>query len=625
MPTRPIAQTLACSLLALSLGLTLSSCGTAPTKPTSEQRQVQSPGAQARALLEQAQRAQSPQREALLLQATGFYIQAQKYERARDLLNSLEPDHLSDINFFSYIELKAKVALQEGEISEALGILTNPRLEQQWGLMNPSSEARLREQRAQTFELAGNFELSLAERFSLASLLNNAQQAQDNQQWLWRDLMQIKPERLAQLAGQAPNDLQRGWYSLAVIAQDNQLDLEQQQTNLEAWEQQWPNHPARANLPENLRLLRSLIDQQPRQVALLLPLQGKLQEAGQAVSDGFFAAYYQAQAKGRHLPEVRQYDSTGDIVAAYQKAVADGAQLVIGPLDKDKVNELSLLNSFPAPLLTLNYAELPPAARVPNFYQFGLAVEDEARQVARRAFADGNRQAMVLIPEQEWSQRSARAFEEEWNKLGGTVVSHSQFKPGSNYSNLVKAALLIDESRERANEMRGLLGKLEFTPRSRSDVDMIFLIANPAQARQIKPTFAFHFAGKIPVYATSQVYSGEANPKADRDLTGVRFDTMPWLFDNSSPEKLAVRSASKTAAVYDRLQALGVDAFRLYARLPQLAQAEQMRLYGTTGALHMQPDGRIEREQLWARFRDGYAQPLPMVVDADEAAPETAP
>lgn len=613
MPNRPFAQALASSVICLSLSL--AGCGTAPTKPVVEQQQqTLTPAPQARTLLEQAQKSHSPERENLILQATQIYLNAHKLERARDLLNGLNADQLNDTNYLNYADLSANLALQDKEPGIALGILTNPRLEQQWGLMAPSSEQKLREKRAQAFEQTGNLEQSLGERLRLASLLDDSQARQDNQANLWRTLMQIKPQRLAALSDSAADTTQQGWYALAAVAQNNQLDLEQQQAQLEAWQAQWPNHPAQADLPEDLRLLQSLIAQQPRQIALLLPQQGKLAEAGQAVSDGFFAAYYQAQSKGRRLPEVRQYDSTGDIIAAYQKAVAEGAQLVIGPLDKEKVSELGLLGSFSVPLLTLNYTELPPDGPLANFYQFGLAVEDEARQVARRAYGDGHRQAMVLIPEQEWSQRSARAFEEEWVKLGGTVVSRSQFKPGSNYSNLVKASLLIDESRERAAELNNLLGKLEFNPRSRGDVDMIFLIANPAQARQIKPTFAFHFAGQIPIYATSQVYSGEANPKADRDLSGVRFDTMPWLFDNTSPEKMAVRSASKTAAVYDRLQALGVDAFRLYARLPQLAQAEQMRIYGATGALHMQADGRIEREQLWARFRDGVAQPLPMVV-----------
>ncbi len=93
---------------------------------------------------------------------------------------------------------------------------------------------------------------------------------------------------------------------------------------------------------------------------------------------------------------------------------------------------------------------------------------------------------------------------------------------------------------------------------------------------------------------------------------------MPWLFDTSSPEKQSVAQHTKSAAVYVRLHALGADAFRLYARLPQLEQVPDMRIFGATGALHMLEDGRIEREQIWVRFRNGEAQPLPMVINQNE-------
>src|SRR5690606_35755969 len=110
---------------------------------------------------------------------------------------------------------------------------------------------------------------------------------------------------------------------------------------------------------------------------------------------------------------------------------------------------------------------------------------------------------------------------------------------------------------------------------------------DPAQARQIKPTLAFHYAGDIPVYATSHIYSGVPNPSADRDLNGVRFNTMPWIFDTQSEEKKMIDSAVKSSAIYSRLHALGVDAYRLSPRLPQLAQIPEMRLYGATGAMRL--------------------------------------
>lgn len=617
---RKVLHTTMTGFLVSALVLTLSSCSSTPPQP--EQRKAPVAKTQTKSsvspgqLLEMARQRQSPERESLVLQAAQAYIEDNKFSRARALLTDLNPDALPDQDYIKYTDLLSTLALQEGSNFLAHGILTKPRLEQQWQAMEPTTEIALREKRARVFALLGETQAGVNERMQLAALIDNKKQQLENQEALWQDLMALPLNELQQLAQNELGGAARGWYSLAVIGKNNQTDLEQQREQLQTWLSQWPQHPAHDNLPNDLRLLQSLIDKQPQQVALLLPMQGKLAEAGEAVRDGFFAAYYQALSNGRKTPEVRQYDSSSDALAAYQQAIADGADLVIGPIDKEKVTELSLMPSLQVPVLSLNYPDAPPATPLKGFYQFGLAVEDEARQVARQAFLEGHRQAMVIIPSQEWSERSARAFVNEWEKLGGIVVNRTQFANGANYSNLVKDAMLIEQSQVRSRELQELLGiKLESLPRSRSDVDMIFLIADPAQARQIKPTFAFHYAGKIPVYSTSQVYSGEPNPKADRDLNGIRFNTMPWLFDTTSPEKQAVAQYTKSAAVYGRLHALGADAFRLYARLPQLEQVPQMRIFGATGALHMLGDGRIEREQIWVRFRNGDAVPLPVVIN----------
>jgi len=605
-----------------ALALSLASCSSTAPQPGKRKQppaKTQPATISASKLLEMANQAQSPERESLVLQAAQVYIEARKFSRARDLLVDMNTDELPDQAYIKHTDLLSTVALQEGSNFLAHGILTKPRLEQQWSNMEPQTEVSLREKRAQVFALLGEAQNSVAERIQLTSLIDNKTQLQVNQDALWQNLMSIPFAELQRLSQDEQGQAARGWYSLAAINKNNQIDLEQQREQLQLWLRDWKQHPAHDNLPSDLRLLQSLIEQQPQQIALLLPMQGKLAEAGEAVRDGFFATYFQALSNGRHTPEVRQYDSSGDVITAYQQAVADGADLIIGPLDKEKVTELSLMPSLEVPLLALNYPDAQPAEPLKGFYQFGLAVEDEARQVARQAFLEGHRQAMVIIPSQEWSERSARAFTDEWEKLGGIVVNRTQFQTGVNYSGLVKDAMLIEQSQVRTREMQELLGiPLQSSPRSRSDVDMIFLIANPAQARQIKPTFAFHYAGKIPVYSTSQVYSGQPNPKADRDLNGIRFNTMPWLFDTTSKEKQAVAQHTKSAAVYGRLHALGADAFRLYARLPQLEQVPDMRIYGATGALHMLSDRRIEREQIWVRFRNGDAQPLPMVINTND-------
>ncbi|WP_404854442.1 penicillin-binding protein activator, partial [Escherichia coli] len=43
-------------------------------------------------------------------------------------------------------------------------------------------------------------------------------------------------------------------------------------------------------------------------------------------------------------------------------------------------------------------------------FQFGLAAEDEARAVASRAWGDGMRRAVALVPRGEWGDRVLAAF-----------------------------------------------------------------------------------------------------------------------------------------------------------------------------------------------------------------------
>ena len=358
---------------------------------------------------------------------------------------------------------------------------------------------------------------------------------------------------------------------------------------------------------------------QPQKVALLLPLQGRLAEAGEAVRDGFYAAYYQALSRNHQTPSIKQYDTSKGAQAAYQLAVADGADLVIGPLDKEDVKQVSQLPQLNVPLLSLNYPDPQPTTRINNFYQFGLAVEDEARQVARQGRLEGRKNALIVAPSLDWSERSVQAFSDEWQKLGGTLIGRTTFTDQDHFSQTVRSTLLIDESQARSTLLQQQLNtKFEFTPRRRADVDMIFMAVTPTHGRQVMPTLAFHYANNIPVYATSNVYSGGADAINNDDLNGVIFNTLPWLFDDNNPEKQSIAQSTKSSAVYSRLHALGADAYHLYARLEQLNQAPQTRIYGATGSLHLLADGRIEREEMWAHFVNGLVEVIPSIVDIPE-------
>lgn len=626
--------------LAIAAMLCLSGCGSNLPLPQVDASAAAKIAAEEdiRQLLELASTSNSPLKEGHYLQAAQLLSGQGEDDWARNLLSSIDPTLLGNESLVQYTLLFSAIAMNDNAYFLAQRILTNPRLEQQWQSLPIDTGLILGERRATLFALLGESTISVKERIRLTDFLPDPAADESNQDAIWQTLMAIPHAQLQHLSQTEEGSLLRGWYSLAALSKNNQTDLERQQALVDKWIALWPEHPASLRLPNDLQLLQQLINEKPQQIALLLPQQGKLAKAGKSIRDGFFAAYYEAMKQRSQIPEILVYDSSeGDINQLYLQAVNEGAGMIVGPLDKDKVAELNLNIELPVPTLAMNYIEalkkqpldseietsvdgevsvnVMPGEFAAGLFQFGLAVEDEARQAARRAWLEGHRHAMILAPQSSWGSRSVLAFSEEWQGLGGTIVSTATFSGKGDFSKVIKNALQVQDSQDRARQLRQLFGHgLEFEPRRRHDVDMIFLVASPTQARQIKPTLAFHYAGKLPVYATSHIYTGVKNPKSDRDLNGIKFNTLPWVFDNHSQEKKAIDQFAKAAPAYNRLYALGVDAYRLYPRLKQLRQVPEARLYGTTGALLLTADRKVEREQMWAQMRGGLARPLPVVV-----------
>src|SRR5690606_7224034 len=143
-----------------------------------------------------------------------------------------------------------------------------------------------------------------------------------------------------------------------------------------------------------------------------------------------------------------------------------------------------------------------------QLFQFGLSAEDEAREVARRARADGLRRAVALVPSGEWGQRVTEAFRNSWQADGGTLIAVEYIDQPVKLAQQIADLFQLRQSEARAKRLQSALGtSVAAQPARRQDIDFIFLAATPQQAQQIKPTLAFQYAGDVPVYATSNLYS----------------------------------------------------------------------------------------------------------------------
>lgn len=559
--------------------------------------------------MQDASSASSPDRARQLRFEAGLAAaQAGNATMAQQILNSFPPSTLSGVDRGRYELARREISIASLPPAQALDRLPPPA-----SGTAPQIAERVWEKRAQL-------------QFERNDLIAGISALVQRGVWLMDDPMlrgndsAIYAKALdAVSTGQGPqspaardaDETTRGWLALADIGQRRWSSRNERDRALSQWEQRYAQHPATrailqdrfdyrpATSPVQRRPGQSVFDDAPRPqsdtVALALPLTGKFANAAEAIRDGFMFAYENDRsASGQPLI----YDSN-DLSASeiMQRAQSDRVGILVGPLDKPKVAEMARLNSR-IPTIGLNYSDAP--ASHPGFYQFALAPEDEAREVARHAMDKGQSRALVLVPEGDWGSRVFDAFRSTFEKRGGELLDYATYKPSEP---------------DHRDPIQSVL-------RNRAGADFIFVAAQPSQARLIRSQLRYYRARRLPMYTTSHAYTGAPDPGEDIDLNGVGFSDMPWVIGEGdfleSRRAQAVQRYPDTAKHYERLFAMGMDAWRLTDRIADKGLKANDLFEGMTGVLKVNPDGSVRRYLAWAVFRNGepHLTDMPSLDDA---------
>ena len=543
------------------------------------------------------------------LSAIEALIANYRWVDAEESLQDIEFFTLSKLEQIQFQWLKAKLSIALGRGDQALTAL-NAVTPGDFLRLNNISTHEPGFLRATALHLKGQYIASARERMFLSGTLEDDDEYLKNHEATWSSLMQASDVQIEALSQKSSTAIFKGWLDLALIIKRTQIDLDRQLSALRKWQVRYNNHPAAKQLPGGLEELEDYVDNKAKYVALMLPLTGKLASTGKALRDGFFAAYYQAQKAGAEVPEVKVYDTakSRDFWSLYKKAILDGNELVIGPLEKPAVERLQQEERLPVPTLALNYGVRDARENPEQLFQFGLAVEDEAEIMARYARQQGYKRAVALMPKGPWGERVFNRFSQTWQAQGGELIEAQFFDGKGDYNKVISHLFAVNDSERRARALRRQLGTpLEFQARRREDVDFIFVAALPKQARQIKPTLAFNFAKNIPMLATSQIYKGVKSRTKDRDLEDVVFCDIPWILDKDPLRKDIQSLWPKSHSSLDRLFALGIDAFQVYPRLGQIKVLNYSSIQGKTGQLALDQYGQIIRSLPFAVFKKGVA------------------
>ena len=570
------------------------------------------------------------QRAAYLLDAAEASRAGGDWDGIRSVLDELAGIRLVGAQALQQRLLQSEVLLQEMRPLEALDQLSIPPTE------DSSTENRIRYQ----------YNLAAAYR-QLGNLLEtaNALQVVDELQTEEADRLETQTEILRTLAllheraltelQPSPPGISGGWMQLALLVKQHGSEPDALAPQLAEWRQRFPQHPALPQLLENYQLQLQSQLQYVSRIAVLLPQSGVYAEVAAAIRDGIVISRFGQSAHRR--TELRFYDSTdpAGIWPLYTRAVAEGAELVIGPLQKDAVAQLTRAGELPVPVLALNQVAVETALPT-NLYMYSLSPEDEARQAAERAWLDGSRRPVVLAPEGVWGDRVAGAFATRWNSLGGSVAGIARYDAKTHdYSEAITGLLHLDSSKARKKQLEGWLGrKLEFEPRRRDDVDAVFMAARPVQAQGIRPQLQFHHAADLPLYATSHAWQGQLTASQAEDMRGVMLADIPWMLseDPGDPNSRSAvaRFLPKSGSGYARLYAMGMDAYRLVPHLKRLQSSRYESLDGSTGNLFMDETNQVHRQLVWVRLDEqpeilGFAPRLDLHGGSELAAPPEQP
>ncbi len=267
----------------------------------------------------------------------------------------------------------------------------------------------------------------------------------------------------------------------------------------------------------------------------------------------------------------------GNVLGGFEGARSTGARVVVGPLVRDDLRAL-VASDRPLPLtLALNQLD-ESIALPPQVYTLALAVESDARVLARRMRADNVQRAVVIGGEAPLMKRFAGAFAAEWLLAGGGPPRGFAF----------------DASADGLGMLRRDLAKVP------ADGALIAL-DGPAAA------LARSFVPRLPAYASSLVNQA-LEPAAVRDLEGVTFVDLPWIVTPDHPSLAKLPRRPRDNLVLERLYALGLDAFEV-ARVFTDGVPDRLHIPGATGQLTLAYGRHFIREGTLAVFRNGLIVP----------------
>ena len=586
-------------MTSIVLTATLVACSSAPEAPRAIDITLE-PNQAIATYLMRADSNQGDMQNDWLIMALKASVESNDTQQAQRIFQRLQRQKLKPKQSAQVQLSYAKILQQKGLIKDALETLS---FSSQWSLED-KTWLQYHQLRASLFLEIGD-QFNAAKELTSASRLLSDSDQQTSSQEVWKDLSQYTLKDLEKYQQEVDEPIMSAWITLAIDFKKLSHDLPTLKTALKQWLIENPQHPAALYTPESIETILNLEITQPKNIALLLPLTGKFSKQAQLIRDGFI--FEMMNSKNPHSASLTVIDTNKTSVENLEPILLEKKiDAVVGPLLKGNIEKFqNLQQNLAQSISTL-------ALNIPKQFDdnidmcfLTLSPEQEVAQAARHLAEQGAKYPMILAPKGTLGDRVVNAFEKEWNKHSTHKVAISLFGDRNQLQRNINQVFGLQDSQQQIAQMSKMLNiPLETQPRSRRDIDAVYIVANSAEITLIKPFIEVAInPDTVPpkLYANSRSNNGQQQYE---DLSGVMFSDIPLLLrqDDAARQINTLWPNHSNAEI--RLQALGMDAYQLIEYLPQMKLVSDYTLDGNTGQLTIGEHCLISRELSWTQYID---------------------
>lgn len=205
-----------------------------------------------------------------------------------------------------------------------------------------------------------------------------------------------------------------------------------------------------------LQTIHSPTEAEKLRVGILLPMSGELSTIGKDVYNAAQMALFERGIKSIF---VYPHDTAGNsnyIESATNAALADGSQLIIGPLLAENTETVAALTRYQnIPILSFS-SRKQAAGR--DVYLMSYLPEEQAQRIAQYAADQGIKKVAALVPNTAYGQLMLEAFSSAAESLDMEFVRYAYYKPGaSDHTEPLDILGQMNLSRENLKQEKALL------------------------------------------------------------------------------------------------------------------------------------------------------------------------